>query len=162
MACQAASATASLREVLKVGLLCQQRILDPKKISVMALNSTRPERGTSLILYRGAVVMPRCSSKARGDCLLRAPCPNSGPRRWLFRCLCSMRRGHWPDPLPSSCSLGWWRPLFTAGCEESQSRAERSANECSALPPHQVVYHLHPGNILFHPIGLELILLPVG
>jgi hypothetical protein len=25
-----------------------------------------------------------------------------------------------------------------------------------------VVNHLHPGNILFHPIGLELILLPVG
>jgi hypothetical protein len=25
-----------------------------------------------------------------------------------------------------------------------------------------VVYHLYPGNILFHPIGLELILLPVG
>jgi hypothetical protein len=25
-----------------------------------------------------------------------------------------------------------------------------------------VVYHHHPGNILFHPIGLELILLPVG
>ncbi len=65
MACQAASATASLREVLKAGPLCRQRILDPKKISAMALNSTRPERGTSLILYRGAVVMPRCSSKAR-------------------------------------------------------------------------------------------------
>jgi hypothetical protein len=25
-----------------------------------------------------------------------------------------------------------------------------------------VVYHLHPGNILFHPVGLELIILPVG
>jgi hypothetical protein len=24
-----------------------------------------------------------------------------------------------------------------------------------------VVYHLHPGYILFHPIGLELILLPI-
>jgi hypothetical protein len=24
-----------------------------------------------------------------------------------------------------------------------------------------MVYHLHPGNILFHPVGLELILLPV-
>jgi hypothetical protein len=47
------------------GLLCRQRILDPKKISAMALNSTRPKHGTSLILYRGAVVMPRCSSKAR-------------------------------------------------------------------------------------------------
>jgi hypothetical protein len=65
MACQAASATASLREVLKVVPLCRQRTLDPKKISVMALNSTRPECETSLILYRGAVVMPRCSSRAR-------------------------------------------------------------------------------------------------
>jgi hypothetical protein len=52
MACQAASATASLREVLKAGRLCRQRILDPKKISAMALNSTRPERGTSLILQQ--------------------------------------------------------------------------------------------------------------
>jgi hypothetical protein len=25
-----------------------------------------------------------------------------------------------------------------------------------------VVYHLHPGDIILHPIGLELILLPVG
>jgi hypothetical protein len=25
-----------------------------------------------------------------------------------------------------------------------------------------VVYHLHPENILFHPVGLELILLPLG
>jgi hypothetical protein len=24
------------------------------------------------------------------------------------------------------------------------------------------VYHLHPGDILFHPVSLELILLPVG
>jgi hypothetical protein len=24
-----------------------------------------------------------------------------------------------------------------------------------------VVYHLHPGDILFHPVGLELILLPI-
>jgi hypothetical protein len=25
-----------------------------------------------------------------------------------------------------------------------------------------VVYHLHPGDILLHPVGLELILFPVG
>jgi hypothetical protein len=31
----------------------------------MALNSTRLERGTYLILYQGAVVMPRCSSKSK-------------------------------------------------------------------------------------------------
>jgi hypothetical protein len=65
MVCQATSATTSLREVLKAGPLCRQRILDPKKISAMALNSTRAKRETSLILYPGAVVMPRCSSKAQ-------------------------------------------------------------------------------------------------
>jgi hypothetical protein len=65
MACQVTSATASLREVLKAGPLCRQRILDLKKISAMALNSTRPEHGTFLTLYRGAVVMPRCPNKAR-------------------------------------------------------------------------------------------------
>jgi hypothetical protein len=64
MAYQVASATASLREVLKAGPLCLQRTLDPKKFSATALNSTRPRRGTSLILYLGAVVMPRCSSRA--------------------------------------------------------------------------------------------------
>jgi hypothetical protein len=63
MACQAASAIASLREVLKAGPLCRQRTLDPKKISVMALNSILPRCGTSLILYLGVVVMPRCSSR---------------------------------------------------------------------------------------------------
>jgi hypothetical protein len=70
MACRAASATASLREVLKAGPLCQQRTLDPKKISVMTLNSSRPERGTSLILYRGgggdAQVLQQ-SSKSAGE-----------------------------------------------------------------------------------------------
>jgi hypothetical protein len=65
MACQAASANASLQEVLKAGPLCRQRTLNPKKIFAMALYSTRPKCGTSLILYRGAVVMPRCSSRAR-------------------------------------------------------------------------------------------------
>jgi hypothetical protein len=50
---------------LKAGPLCWQRTLHPKKISVTTLNSTRPERGTFLILYREAVVMPRCSSRAQ-------------------------------------------------------------------------------------------------
>jgi hypothetical protein len=65
MACQTASATTSLREVLKADPFCRQRTLDPKKISVMALNSTRPGCGTSLILYLGAVVMLRCFSIAQ-------------------------------------------------------------------------------------------------
>jgi hypothetical protein len=98
----------------------------------------------------------------RSGCSLQAPCLNSGLRRWLSRCLCLTRRGRWPDPLPSSCSLGWWRPLFVAECEESRSLAERSADKCSAPPPHLVVYHLHPGDIPFYPVGLELILLPIG
>jgi hypothetical protein len=65
VAYQATTTTASLREVLKAGPLCRQRTLDPKKISMMALNSTHPRRGTTLILYLGAVVMPRCSSGAQ-------------------------------------------------------------------------------------------------
>jgi hypothetical protein len=88
MACQAASAIASLCEVLKAGPLCWQRILDLKKISAMALNSTRPECGTSLILYRGAVVMSRCSSRARslpasiGDSTLKDS--TSSASRYIF------------------------------------------------------------------------------
>ena len=94
--CQAASATASLREVLKAGPLCRQRIRDPKKISAMALNSTRPDRRTSFILYRGAVVMPRCSSKARS---LPARIGDSAPKdstssasRYNFSGLASLER----------------------------------------------------------------------
>jgi hypothetical protein len=91
---------------------------------------------TNATLLQTQVTPNDCGIWRGSDCLLRAPCPNSGLRRWLSRCLCLMRRGHWPDPLPSSCSLGWWHPLFAARHEESQSHAERSANECSALPPH--------------------------
>jgi hypothetical protein len=78
-------------------------------------------------------------------------------------CLCRTHRGRWPDPLPSSCSLGWWRLRFVAGCGESRSRAERSTDECSAPPS-------HPGGVpspswgypFFHPVGFELIFLPIG
>jgi hypothetical protein len=35
------------------GILCLKRTLDPKKISAMALNFTRPRRRTFLILYLG-------------------------------------------------------------------------------------------------------------
>jgi hypothetical protein len=65
VACQVASAITSLREALKVSPLCLQRTLDPKKISALALNCMRPGHGTSLIRYLGAVVMPRCSSRAQ-------------------------------------------------------------------------------------------------
>jgi hypothetical protein len=70
------------------------------------------------------------------DCPLWAPCLNPGSRRWLTRCLCRMHRGHWPDHLPSSCSLGWWRPRSTARCGEYQSRPERPVNGCSAPLSH--------------------------
>jgi hypothetical protein len=77
-----------------------------------------------------------CGIWRGSGCSLWAPCLNSAPRRWLSRCLCRTCRGHWPDPLRSSCSLGWWRLHFVVEREESQSRAERSADECSAPPPH--------------------------
>jgi hypothetical protein len=101
MVCQAASATASLCEVLKVGPLCRQRILDLKKISAMALNSTRPEHGTSLTLCRGAVVMPRCSNKARslpariGDSALKDS--TSSASRYIFSGSVLLGKGalHW-------------------------------------------------------------------
>jgi hypothetical protein len=39
-----------------------------------------------------------------------------------------------------------------------------SGQQMSAQPHRHilVVYHLHPGDILFHPVGPELILLPIG
>jgi hypothetical protein len=77
--------------------LCRQRILDPMKISAMALNSTRSERGTSLILYQGAVVMPRCSSKAQslpvriGDSASKDS--TSSASRYIFSGLVSLGGG---------------------------------------------------------------------
>jgi hypothetical protein len=82
-------------------------------------------------------VTPNDYRTRRGsDCSLRAPCPNSGLRRWLSRCLCLTRRGHWLDPLPYSCSLRWWRLRSAARCGESRSHAERPVDECSAPPSH--------------------------
>jgi hypothetical protein len=62
---QAASATTSLHDALKASPLCLQRTVDPRNISTMALNSTCPRCRTSLILYVGVAVKPRCSSRAR-------------------------------------------------------------------------------------------------
>jgi hypothetical protein len=112
IACPAASATASLREVLKASPLCQQRTLDLKKISARALNSTRPKRGTSLILYLGAMVMPRCSSRARslsartGASTLKDS--TSSASRYLFSSSASLGGGYSSLALSSiSWSFGY-------------------------------------------------------
>jgi hypothetical protein len=91
---------------------------------------------TNATLLQTQVTPNNCKIQRGSGWSLWAPYPISGPRRWLSKCLCLMRIGHWPDHLPSSCSLGWWRPLFTTRREEFQSSAERSADECSAPPPH--------------------------
>jgi hypothetical protein len=90
---------------------------------------------TNATLLQTQVTPNDCRIRRGSGCSLQAPCLNSGPR-WLSRCLCRTRRGHWPDHLPSSCSLGWWCLRFTAEREESQSHVERSVDECSAPPPH--------------------------
>jgi hypothetical protein len=64
MVYQVASATTSLTYALKDGPWCLQRTMDPEKISTSTLNSTRPGRGTPLIMYLGAEVMPKCPSRA--------------------------------------------------------------------------------------------------
>jgi hypothetical protein len=97
MACQAASATTSLQNALKVGPLCLQRTLDPRKISVVALNSTHPRCMTSLILYLGVVVMPMCSSRARsqpaGTGALAPKDSTSSASRYIFSLFVSLKRG---------------------------------------------------------------------
>jgi hypothetical protein len=88
----------------------------------------------TLLLTR---VTPNDYGIRRGSgCSLRAPCPNFGLRMWLSRCLCLMHRGRWLDPLPSSCSLRWWRLHSAAGCGESRSCTEQPVDECSAPPSH--------------------------
>jgi hypothetical protein len=82
------------------------------------------------------VAPSECGTRRGSDCALCAPRLNPRSRRWLTRCPCWMRRDHWPDHLPSSCSLGWWRRCSTAGCGESQSHAERPTNGCSAPSSH--------------------------
>jgi hypothetical protein len=117
---------------------------------------------TNATLLRTQVTSNDCGIWRGSGCSLRAPCSNSGLRRWLSKCLCRTRRGRWPDPLPSSCSLGWWRLRFAARCRESRSHAERSVDECLAPPSHPGGVPSPSWDIPFHPIGLELIFLPVG
>jgi hypothetical protein len=103
-----------------------------------------------------------CGTQRGSDCSLRAPCLNLGLRRWLTRCLCLTHRGHWSDPLPSSCSLGWRRLRSTTGCGESRSRVEWLVDECSTPPS-------HPGGAPSPSCGYpssphrpSIILLPIG
>jgi hypothetical protein len=104
----------------------------------MTLTNTHKHKQamTNTTLLQTQVTSNNCGIRRGSGCSLRAPSSNSRPRRWLSRCLCLMRIGHWPDHLPSSCSLGWWCQCFAAEREESQSHAEQSADECSAPPPH--------------------------
>jgi hypothetical protein len=91
---------------------------------------------TNATLLRTRVAPNDCGIQRGSGCLLRAPCPNSGLRRWLSRCLYLTHRCRWPDPLPSSRSLRWWHLHSTAGCGESRSRAERPVDECSTPLSH--------------------------
>jgi hypothetical protein len=91
---------------------------------------------TNAILLLTRVTPNDCEIRRGSGCSQQASCLNSGLRRWLSRCLCLMCRSRWPDSLPSSCSLRWWRPRSTAGCRESRSHAERPVDECSAPPSH--------------------------
>jgi hypothetical protein len=91
---------------------------------------------TNATLLLTQVTSNDCRVRRGSGCSLRAPCPNSGLRRWLSRCLCLMRRGRWPDPLPSSCSLGWWHLCSAPRYRESRSHVEWPVDECSAPPSH--------------------------
>jgi hypothetical protein len=91
---------------------------------------------TNATLLPTRVTPNDCRIRRWSGCPLRAPCPNSGLRMWLSRCLCLTRRCRWPDPLPSSCSLGWWHLCSATGCRESQSHTKQPVEECSAPPSH--------------------------
>jgi hypothetical protein len=85
---------------------------------------------TNATLLLTRVTPNDCEIWRGSGCLRRAPCPNLGLRRWLTRCLCLTRRGRWPDPLPPSSSLRWWRRHSAARCGESRSHAEQPVDEC--------------------------------
>jgi hypothetical protein len=106
---------------------------------------------TNATLLQTQVTPNDCGIRRGSGCSLRVPCLNSGPRRWLSRCLCRTRRGYWPDHLPSSCSLRWWHLRFAAKREESQSHAERSVDKCSAPLPHPGGVPSPSGEYLFSP-----------
>jgi hypothetical protein len=85
---------------------------------------------TNATLLLTQVTPNDCGIQKGSGCSLRTPCPNSRLRRWLFMCLCLTHRGHCPDPLPSSCSLRWWRLCSVVGC------TEWTVDKCSAPLSH--------------------------
>jgi hypothetical protein len=96
------------------------------------------------------------------SCSLRAPCLNSGLRR-CYPGVCVGR--------VEVTDLTLYHPHVASdgGVHFSQLSAKSldlvlSGQQTSALLHRHilVVYHLHPGDIPFHPVGLELILLPLG
>jgi hypothetical protein len=112
-----------------------KQLMTPTKHAQTQIPIIKPAMtNTTLLLTR--VTPNDCEIRRGSGCSLRAPCLNPGLRRWLTRCLCLTCRGHWPDPLPSSCSLGWWRMHSTIGCRESRSHAEWPVDECSVPPSH--------------------------
>jgi hypothetical protein len=106
---------------------------------------------TNATLLQTQVIPNDCGIRKGSGCSLQAPCPNSGLRRWLSRCLCRTCRGHWPNPHHPSI------PLDGGVCVSQLSAKSLnlmlSGQQTSAqLHRHiLVVYHLHPGNILFTP-----------
>jgi hypothetical protein len=50
-------------------------------------------------------------------CRLGAPRLNPGPWGWQTRCPCQMRRGRWPDPLPSFDTLNGGVRVLQLGAE---------------------------------------------
>jgi hypothetical protein len=106
--------------------------------SHQALASMQPDIHTTRLMTfdKARVALSECGIQRGSDCSLRAPRLNPGPRRWLTRYWCRTHRGRWSNPLPSLCSLGWWHRHSAAGCEESQSHAERPVGEYSTPPSH--------------------------
>jgi hypothetical protein len=122
--------TPKLYAVIFIYLYLSDEVVDkvPKQShdSHQALTSIQPNIHTTRLTTLDItwVAPSECGIRRRSDCSLRAPCLNLGLRRRLSRCLSLTCRGRWPDPLPSSYSLVWWRLRFAAGCGESRSRTE--------------------------------------
>jgi hypothetical protein len=108
---------------------------------------------TNATLLQTQVTPNDCGVWRGSGCSLRAPCLNYGPRRWLSRCLTLYH--------PHVASDGGVR--FSQLSAKSLDLMLSGQQTSAQLHRHILVeYHLHPGNIPFHPVGLEPILLPVG